>query len=90
MVEADPFERGLRKALNFGHTIGHAVEGFALETDQPLLHGGAIAIGMICEAWLSQQQGYLSATDLAEVSSFFIQTMVIMPFRKKILPPICV
>jgi len=74
VVEVDPFERGLRKALNFGHTIGHAVEGFALETDQPLLHGEAIAIGMICEAWLSQQQGYLSAADLAEVSSFFIQT----------------
>ena len=47
MVEEDPFERGLRKALNFGHTIGHAIEGHALETENPLLHGEAIAIGMI-------------------------------------------
>ena len=74
VVEEDPFERGLRKALNYGHTIGHAVEGFALETDRPLLHGEAIAIGMITEAWLSQQQGYLSSEDLAEISVFFIKT----------------
>lgn len=73
VVEEDPFERGLRKALNYGHTIGHAVEGFALETDNPLLHGEAIAIGMITEAWLSHQQGFLSTADLAEISTFFIE-----------------
>lgn len=73
VVEEDPFERGLRKALNYGHTIGHAVEGFALETDKPLLHGEAIAIGMITEAWLSHQQGFLSPADLAEISAFFIE-----------------
>lgn len=73
VVEVDPFERGLRKALNFGHTIGHAVESFALETPEPLLHGEAIAIGMVCEAWLSQQQGFLSAADLEKISAFFIQ-----------------
>lgn len=53
IVEADPHERGLRKALNFGHTIGHAVEGTALHTSNPLLHGEAIAVGMIAEAYLS-------------------------------------
>lgn len=54
IVEIDPFEKGLRKALNFGHTIGHAIESMALETDNPLTHGEAIAIGMICEAYLSK------------------------------------
>ena len=53
IVEIDPFEKGIRKALNFGHTIGHAVESAALDTDNPLTHGEAIAIGMICEAYLS-------------------------------------
>ena len=55
IVEEDPFEKGMRKALNFGHTIGHAVEGVALESDHPLLHGEAIAIGMICETYLSRE-----------------------------------
>ncbi len=72
VVEADPFERGLRKALNFGHTIGHAVEGHALETDSPLLHGEAIAIGMVCEAFLSRKKTGLSSNDLAEITRFFL------------------
>jgi 3-dehydroquinate synthase len=55
IVAADPFERGLRKALNFGHTVGHAIESYFLETADPLLHGEAIAYGMVIEGWLSQQ-----------------------------------
>lgn len=70
IVEIDPFERGLRKALNFGHTIGHAVEGYALETDAPLLHGEAIAVGMIAESYLSHQQSGLSEVDLEEITAF--------------------
>ncbi len=68
VVEQDPLEKGLRKALNFGHTIGHAVESVALESTTPLLHGEAIAVGMICEAFLSFQKGYLSKADLDEIS----------------------
>lgn len=67
IVEADPFERGLRKALNFGHTIGHALEGYALETDRPLLHGEAIAIGMVCEAYLSHLETGLPTEQLEEI-----------------------
>ncbi|MEN9609713.1 MAG: 3-dehydroquinate synthase [Bacteroidota bacterium] len=63
-VEKDPFEKGIRKALNFGHTIGHAVESAALESHEPLLHGEAIAIGMVCEAFLSHQMAGLSNADL--------------------------
>jgi len=56
VVTQDPKEQGLRKILNFGHTIGHAVETYSLDKDKnPLLHGEAIAIGMICEAYLSYQ-----------------------------------
>ncbi len=52
----DPYEKGERKILNFGHTIGHAIESESLETDFPLLHGEAIVIGMIIETFLSYDQ----------------------------------
>jgi len=55
VVEADPREAGLRKILNFGHTIGHAIESHYLDGPNHLLHGEAIAIGMICEAYLSKK-----------------------------------
>ena len=53
IVLEDPTEQGLRKVLNFGHTVGHAVETYFLNTEKPLLHGEAIAVGMICECYLS-------------------------------------
>ena len=55
VVDKDPKEDGLRKILNFGHTIGHAVESYYLDTPFHLLHGEAIAIGMIAEAYLSHK-----------------------------------
>ena len=69
VVTEDPFEKGRRKTLNFGHTIGHAVETCSL-TDKvnPLLHGEAIAVGMICEAWLSHRVNGLSAAGLEEIA----------------------
>lgn len=60
VVSEDPHEQGPRKELNFGHTIGHALEAFALESvDRTLLHGEAVAIGMVCETWLSWRLGLL-------------------------------
>jgi len=53
IVKKDPKEDGLRKVLNFGHTIGHAIESLSWKTDRPLLHGEAIAIGMIAESNLA-------------------------------------
>lgn len=55
VVKADPKEGGLRKILNFGHTIGHAIESHYLGTENHLLHGEAICIGMICESFLSKK-----------------------------------
>ena len=52
IVTEDPTEKGIRKALNLGHTVGHAFESFALK-HQPVLHGYAVAWGMICELYLS-------------------------------------
>jgi 3-dehydroquinate synthase len=70
VVIADPTETGMRKCLNFGHTIGHAVETYSLLNDngRHLSHGEAIAIGMICESWLSVKKTGLSEAALAEIT----------------------
>jgi 3-dehydroquinate synthase len=71
VVTEDPKEQNLRKILNFGHTIGHAVESYALNHDQnPLTHGEAIAIGMICEAFLSQRYNHLEEAELKDITSY--------------------
>lgn len=64
IVEKDMKEKGLRKLVNFGHTIGHAVEALSLETDKPLLHGEAVAIGIALEAKIALKIGLLSADDV--------------------------
>jgi 3-dehydroquinate synthase len=46
-------QNGIRKQLNFGHTVGHAIEALSLKTKKPLLHGEAIAIGMVAETRMS-------------------------------------
>ena len=53
IVELDPHEQALRKALNLGHTIGHAFESWALKQGHPILHGYAVAYGLVCELYLS-------------------------------------
>ncbi|MCU4175698.1 3-dehydroquinate synthase [Carboxylicivirga sp. N1Y90] len=52
-VQNDPTENHIRKALNFGHTFGHAFESLAMHQNRPILHGYAVAFGMICELYLS-------------------------------------
>ncbi|MDR2859859.1 MAG: 3-dehydroquinate synthase [Mediterranea sp.] len=54
-VAEDPYEHGIRKALNFGHTTGHAFESLALAENRPLLHGYAVAWGIVCELYLSHR-----------------------------------
>jgi len=66
IVEKDPTEKGIRKILNFGHTIGHAIESHCLTTDLPLLHGEAVAMGMCAALWLSVKQCGLYATVLQD------------------------
>lgn len=75
VVLQDPQEKNLRKILNFGHTIGHAVESYALmneDVNASLTHGEAIAIGMICEAYLAFKKSFLAEAELTEVTSFIL------------------
>lgn len=53
IVEHDLTEQGRRKVLNFGHTLGHALESFSMTTETPLTHGESVALGMWCALWLS-------------------------------------
>ena len=53
IVEEDPTEKGIRKALNLGHTAGHALESLAMEQGRTVLHGYAVAWGLVCELYLS-------------------------------------
>ena len=63
VVEIDPTEKGLRKALNLGHTVGHAFESYCLKRNKPVLHGYAVAWGIVCELILSVKQcGFPSET----------------------------
>ncbi|RNA62404.1 3-dehydroquinate synthase [Chryseobacterium nematophagum] len=63
VVEQDFHEKNIRKTLNFGHTIGHAIESLCLEQGNPILHGEAVAAGMICEAHLSYLEELISEED---------------------------
>ena len=73
IVAADPQEAGQRKTLNFGHTLGHAIESHYLGLPgAKLLHGEAIAMGMICEAYLSYRKCGLIETDLQKITEYLM------------------
>lgn len=81
IVIHDPYEKGLRKALNFGHTIGHAIESASLRSKKKMLHGEAIALGMICEAYLSRKCCRLSSEDLNSITKYIISVFNPKPVR---------
>ena len=63
IVDGDLHENGERKLLNFGHTVGHAIEGYFLDSAAPVSHGHAVALGMCAEAYLSMNKGMLAKDD---------------------------
>ena len=71
IVLQDPTEKNIRKALNFGHTLGHAIESYFLENEnkKTLLHGEAIAIGMILESYVSLEKGLLNSGEYQEIKA---------------------
>jgi len=71
IVLQDPTEKNIRKALNFGHTLGHAIESYFLENEnkKTLLHGEAIAIGMILESYVSLEKGLMTPGEYQEIKS---------------------
>ncbi|MCU0438319.1 MAG: 3-dehydroquinate synthase [Raineya sp.] len=73
IVEQDPQEKSIRKLLNYGHTIGHALESYFLGTPKPFLHGEAVAWGMVAENFIAYKLGYLTDKELEEITLFIKQ-----------------
>ncbi|MGV9005033.1 3-dehydroquinate synthase [Flavobacterium sp.] len=84
IVSQDLSENGIRKALNFGHTLGHAIESYFLENElkTTLLHGEAIAVGMILESYISCRKNLISKAELD-----LIKTTLLHYFEKVIFEP---
>ena len=72
VVLEDPTEQGLRKSLNLGHTVGHAFESLALRRQQPVLHGYAVAWGLVCELYLSAIKTHFPVDVMRQVVSYVI------------------
>ncbi len=69
IVEEDPTEKGIRALLNFGHTIGHAIEKYM---DFKLLHGECVALGMIAASRISYDRGYIDTEEFYEIRDMFL------------------
>ena len=83
IVREDPRERGLRKALNLGHTVGHAFESLALEKQQPVLHGYAVAWGLVGELFLSVKLKGFPQEKMRQTVSFINEYYGRFPFACK-------
>ena len=90
IVMQDPTENGIRMALNFGHTLGHAIESYFLENEnkKTLLHGEAIAAGMILESYISWQKKLLSAAEYIEIKNTINAVFETIVFEENDLKPI--
>lgn len=72
ITETDPHEKGLRKILNFGHTIGHAIETHFLNSGKKILHGEAIAAGMICEGYLAYVKKFILVEEILDIRKYIV------------------
>ena len=83
IVEQDPFEKGIRKALNLGHTVGHAFESLALENNRPVLHGHAVAWGIVCELYFSYYKVGFPKDKLRQTIQFIKENYGVLTFDCK-------
>jgi 3-dehydroquinate synthase len=83
LADKDPKEKGERKKLNFGHTIAHSLEAYFLEKETEILHGDAVAAGIIVESYLSWKSGFLSLECLEEIKGVICQRFspVVFPLQ---------
>ncbi len=87
IVTSDFKESGKRKTLNFGHTFGHAFETYSYKHDShPILHGEAIAMGMLCEVYLSTQLNGLPAKVMEELKDYILHIYPKYNFSSSAIP----
>jgi 3-dehydroquinate synthase len=72
VIQQDPFEKGLRKILNAGHTIGHAIESYCLINGKKVLHGEAIAAGLITECFIAVRKNLLDETSFQKLTEYIL------------------
>ena len=80
IVTEDPHEHGIRKALNLGHTVGHALESFAMKHGRPVLHGYAVAYGMVCELYLSARKTGFPTDKMHQTVRFILNHYGRLPY----------
>ncbi|WP_440421927.1 3-dehydroquinate synthase [Prevotella merdae] len=80
IVTEDPHEHGIRKALNLGHTVGHALESFAMKHGRPVLHGYAVAYGMVCELYLSARKTDFPTDKIHQTVRFILDHYGRLPY----------
>lgn len=73
VIDQDPYEKGVRKILNAGHTVGHALESYFLTAGNKILHGEAVAAGLIAEAYMASKKKLLDDQSLEEITNFIIR-----------------
>ena len=83
IVDLDPNEKNERKKLNFGHTFGHAFETISHKKGKALLHGEAIAMGMICEAFISHKVAGLTQGEFLEIISHILKYFKLYQIKKQ-------
>lgn len=83
IVKKDPYDKGIRKTLNFGHTVGHAIESFLLGTDDELLHGEAIAIGILLESLIAYDKKMIKQLELELVIAMIRSNYKVLQFTKE-------
>lgn len=90
IVSQDLSENGIRKSLNFGHTLGHAIESYFLENPKKktLLHGEAIAVGMILESYISYEKKLITKEELEQIKSVILYYFDKIIFEEKDVQPI--
>ena len=82
IVRQDPTEQGIRRALNLGHTLGHALESFFLEAGTPILHGQAVALGLVGEIYLATLQGRCVLEGFHQVEETILSQYPLLPIEK--------
>lgn len=82
IVSQDRDESGIRKQLNLGHTIGHAIESYFLQKQEPILHGEAVAAGILMELYLSKAFLGFSEATFHNVEKFILNTYAKLPIRE--------
>jgi 3-dehydroquinate synthase len=70
IIGQDPTEKGIRKILNAGHTVGHAIESYLLEKDRKIMHGEAVAVGLVVEAFLAKEKGLITKELLEDIQTY--------------------